>query len=158
MWGIVRPKNQIAHFKGIIVCSFYSVPYSKRKSQLIEHITINYETLKAGNRDWFFLMEGDKKKKKNLQVQHLLNISPNFHQHNNKPTHNLNNIDVIVSDMVPSDHKVVLSCPILDKENGWGENEKAGKLDTGGNPGKVYSMRNLPQGWQINLWKWHLRI
>ena len=137
VWGIVRPKTPTSQFKGIIVCSFYSVPYSKRKSQLIEHITINYETLKAGNKDCFFLLGGDKN---DLDIRHLLDISPNFHQHNTKPTHNLKNIDVMVSDMVhlygdseiypsvptdipdgqtgggkPSDHSVVVSRPRLER-------------------------------------------
>ena len=76
VWGIVRPKIPTSQFKGIIVCSFYSVPYSQRKSQLIEHIAINYESLKAGNKDCFFLMGGDKN---DLEIRHLLDISPNFH-------------------------------------------------------------------------------
>ena len=138
VWGIVRPKIPTSQFKGIIVCSFYSVPHSKRKSQLIEHIlAINYESLKAGNNDCFFLMGGDKN---DLEIRHLLDISPNFHQHNTKPTHNLKNIDVMISDMVhlydeskilasvatdippgrsgggkPSDHKIVTCQPRLDR-------------------------------------------
>ena len=45
VWGLVRPNKSTEHFKGIIICSFYSVPYSKTKKQLIEHITINYTEL-----------------------------------------------------------------------------------------------------------------
>ena len=42
-------------------------------------------------------MGGDKNE---LDIQHLLDISPNFHMHNTKPTHGTKNIDVLVSDMV----------------------------------------------------------
>ena len=137
VWGIAKPKDPTTQFKGIIICSFYSVPYSRRKNQLIEHITVNYSQLKAGNRDCFFLVGGDKN---DLDIQHILNISPNFHMHNSKPTHGIKNIDVLVSDMVhlysdseillsvptdippgrpgagkPSDHSVVVSKPRLDR-------------------------------------------
>ena len=124
-------------FKGIIVCSFYSVPNSRRKGQLIEHITINYTQLKAGNRDCFFLVGGDKNE---LDVRHILDISPNLHMHNTKPTHGQKNIDILISDMVhlynesvifpsvptdippgrpgggqPSDHSVVMCRPRLER-------------------------------------------
>ena len=60
VWGLVRPNVQTPKFKGIIVCSFYSVPNSKRKTQLVEHIFINYGELKAVHRNCFFLAGGDK--------------------------------------------------------------------------------------------------
>ena len=72
VWGLVRPKKPTPDFKGIIVCSFYSVPNSKRKTQLIEHITVNYSQLRAGNKDCFFLAGGDKN---DLDIQNILNIS-----------------------------------------------------------------------------------
>ena len=34
-WGLVRPNKQTKNFKGIIACSFYSVPNSKQKTQLL---------------------------------------------------------------------------------------------------------------------------
>ena len=54
VWGLVRPKKPTKEFKGIIVCSFYSVPHSKRKTQLVQHITINYTELKSKYKDYFF--------------------------------------------------------------------------------------------------------
>ena len=36
VWGLVRPKEPTTDFKGIILCSFYSVPYSKKKAQLVQ--------------------------------------------------------------------------------------------------------------------------
>ena len=84
VWGLVRPKKPTECFKGIIICSFYSVPYSKTKKQLIEHITINFTELKTRYKDCYFLTGGDIN---DLIVRNILDISPTFHIHNTKPTH-----------------------------------------------------------------------
>ena len=78
VWGLVKPKVPTTTFKGIIVCSFYSVPHSRTKTKLIEHITLTYTELKARHRDCLFLMGGDKN---DLDIGKLLGISPTFHQH-----------------------------------------------------------------------------
>ena len=136
VWGLVKPRNPTSQFKGIIVCSFYSVPNSKSKRQLVEHITINYTELKARHKDCFFVTGGDIN---DLNIKNILDISPTFHLHNTKPTHGRKNIDVLVSDMVhlyqessivpnvptdipdgqpgggkPSDHPIVISRPRLE--------------------------------------------
>ena len=97
VWGLVRPKQPTSNFKGIVVCSFYSVPYSRKKAQLIEHITINYNELKSRYKDCFFLTGGDKN---DLEMRNILDIAPTLHSHNTKPTHGKKNIDILVSDMV----------------------------------------------------------
>ena len=97
VWGIVRPVKPTVEFKGIIVCSFYCAPNSRTKTQLTEHIAINHGQLKAIYKNCFFLAGGDKNE---LNVKHILDISPTLHMHNTKPTHGKNNIDVLVSDMV----------------------------------------------------------
>ena len=97
VWGLVRPNQPTKDFKGILVCSFYSVPHSKRKSQLVEHIAINYSQLKTKYKDCFFLTGGDKN---DLDIRRILDISPSFHSHNSRPTYGQKNIDVMISDMV----------------------------------------------------------
>ena len=96
VWGLVRPKDPTSQFKGILVCSFYSVPYSTKKNQLIQHITINYAALKVKYKDTFFIAGGDKN---GLDIRKLTDISPSFHTVNTKPTHGDKNIDVIITDM-----------------------------------------------------------
>ena len=59
VWGIVSPKVSTQDFKGILVCSFYSAPYNRRKTQRIQHIAIN-EELKARYKDFYFLAGGHK--------------------------------------------------------------------------------------------------
>ena len=81
-------------------------------------------------------MGGDRN---DLDIHQILDISPNLHQHNTKPTHGIKNIDILVSDMAhlygeasiipnvptdippgqpgagsPSDHPVVISEPRLE--------------------------------------------
>ena len=97
VWGIVRPKVPTQEFKGIIVCSFYSAPHNRRKTQLIQHIAINHGELKARYKDCYFLCGGDKN---DLNIQYILDISQSLHMHNTKPTHGTKNIDILVSDMV----------------------------------------------------------
>jgi hypothetical protein len=97
IWGIVRPNKSTVDFKGIIVCSFYSVPYRRKKAQLIQHIAINYAELKSKYKNFFFLTGGDKNY---LEIREILDISPTFHMHNTKPTHGDKNSNVLVSDMV----------------------------------------------------------
>ena len=137
VWGIVKPKEPTTQFKGIIVCSFYSVPNSRKKTQLIEHIALNYSQLKVTNKDCFFVMGGDKN---DLDLRQLLAISPTFHMMNTKPTYGSKNIDVLISDFAhlysdsviqpnvptdlpagrqgggqPSDHPVVYVRPRVDR-------------------------------------------
>ena len=97
VWGLVRPKRPTTDFKGIVVCSFYSVPYSKKKVQLVQHLAINYSELKSKYKNCFFLFGGDKN---DLQINNILEIAPTLHMHNTKPTHERKNIDVLVSDMI----------------------------------------------------------
>ena len=76
-WGLLKPKTPTGHIKCIIVCAFYLPPYSKKKSALIEHISLNYFTLKAQYPDSAFICGGDKN---DLNIQLLLNIDPSFRQ------------------------------------------------------------------------------
>ena len=105
VWGLVRPRTPTIQFKGIIVCSFYLVPYSTKKYQLVEHISLNYSDLKVKHKDFFFLMGGDKN---DLDAKKLLDISPALHMLNTKPTHGNKNIDVLISDMAHLYHESVI--------------------------------------------------
>ena len=119
------------------MCSFYLVPHSTRKSQLVEQIALNYSELKVKHKDFFFLVGGDKN---DLDSRKILDISPALHMMNTKPTHVNKNIDVLISDMAhlyhesvilpsvpsdipsnqqgggqPSDHSVVTARPMEDR-------------------------------------------
>ena len=45
VWALAKPKNTNAHFKNIILCSFYSPPRSKQRNKLKDHITETLQVL-----------------------------------------------------------------------------------------------------------------
>ena len=87
------------------MCSLYSVPFSTRKTQLIEPISLNYSDLKVKNRDFFFVMGGYKN---NLDARNMLDISPSQYTMNIKPIHGSKNIDVLISDMANFNYESVI--------------------------------------------------
>ena len=132
VWGLVKPKNPSHQVKSIVVCSFYSPPNSKKKSQLVEHIGVNFYKQKSLHPDSFFVCGGDKN---DLNARLLLNISPTLHQIVTRPTYRNSILDIIVTDLghlyhepiirppvnpddpkhgVPSDHSIALALPIMD--------------------------------------------
>ena len=125
-WGLVKHKHPSGHIKNVIVCVFYSPPSSKKKSALINHISLNYYILKGQYPDSAFICGGDKN---DLNVQLLLDISSSFRQLVTLPTYRQSVLDVLVTDLgqyylvpeirppvlpdnpalaVPSDHSIVL--------------------------------------------------
>ena len=130
-WGLVKPRSP-GSVKEIVICSFYCPPRSKKKTKLVEHISLNYFKLKSTYPNCAFICGGDKN---DLNIKHLLDISPSFRQIVNKPTHKNSILEVVVTDIghffnepvirpallpdipgqgVPSDHKIVYVTPISD--------------------------------------------
>ena len=95
-WGLLKPKTPTGHVKSIIVCSFYIPPKSKKKSALIQHISLNYFILKSQYPDSAFVCGGDKN---DLNTQLLLDIHPSFRQIVTKPTYKKSVLDVLVTDI-----------------------------------------------------------
>ena len=95
-WGLLRPRTSTGHIKCIIVCAFYLPPYSKKKSALIEHISINYFTLKSLHSESAFICGGDKN---DLNIQLLLDIDPSFRQIVSSPTYRQSVLDILVTDI-----------------------------------------------------------
>ena len=76
-WGIVKPRQPTGQIKSIIVCSFYCPPRSRKKTDLLNHITTNYFILKSKYPDSGFICGGDRN---DLNTQLLLDIDPSFKQ------------------------------------------------------------------------------
>ena len=95
-WGLLKPKNPTGHIKCLIVCAFYLPPYSRKKTALVEHITLNYFSLKSQHPESAFVCGGDKN---DLNIQLLLNIDPSFRQIITKPTYKQSVLDVLVTDI-----------------------------------------------------------
>ena len=45
VWGLLKPKDQTATFKRIILCSFYSPPNSRKNAKLTDHIVTTLQRL-----------------------------------------------------------------------------------------------------------------
>ena len=95
-WGLLKPRKPTGHIKSLIICAFYLPPNSRKKSALVEHISLNYFSLKSQHPDSAFICGGDKN---DLNIQLLLNIDPTFRQIVSKPTYKNSVLDVLVTDI-----------------------------------------------------------
>ena len=131
-WGLLKVKGNSGSIREIIVCAFYCPPRSKKKTKLVEHISVEYFKQKAAHPRSAFICGGDKN---DLNIKHLLDISPCFRQIVTRPTHKNSVLEIIVTDIghfynepvirppiqpdiegegVPSDHSIAYATPITD--------------------------------------------
>ena len=135
VWALMRPINPTGDVKKVILCSFYSPPNSRKNKQLIDHISITYNSLKIQHPEAAFLMSGDKN---DLDEKHILALNPNFRQIVSKNTRNLKILTILITDLhsyfhspliippvpvdvpgqgVPSDHNGVLALPLTSAQS-----------------------------------------
>ena len=79
-WCIVTPKtvSQDSRIQKIACCSLYSVPGSKKKSLLLDHLSDAFHILsKRYEKGLFFILAGDTN---DFDISSILNLSPNFQQ------------------------------------------------------------------------------
>ena len=60
VWGLLRPLETSGNITKIIVCCFYCPPKSKRKTILIEHLTLTLQTLLNSHQNAGIIISGDK--------------------------------------------------------------------------------------------------
>ena len=77
VWGIVKPNQVTGNITKIIVCCFYCPPRSKKKTALIEHMTLTVQSLlniypKAG-----IIISGDRN---DLKIDKLLSVDKSLKQ------------------------------------------------------------------------------
>ena len=130
VWGLLRPKTPLGDIRKIIICSFYSPPKSKKKSALIDHITITFNKLKIIHPNSAVIIAGDRN---DLGESDILSISPSLRQIVLKPTRKNKILEIVITDLhrfyqeplivkpvpvdegslgVPSDHDGVLVIPL----------------------------------------------
>ena len=116
-WGLVRIKGGQGTIREIIVCAFYCPPRSRKKSKLIEHISVEYFKLKSTHTGAAFICGGDKN---DLDTKHLLEISSSFRQIVNKPTYKNSVLDILVTDIGHFYNEPVIRPPIAPDVEGQG--------------------------------------
>ena len=130
VWGLLRPKENLGGISKIIICSFYCPPNSRKKSALIDHLSLTINNLKITHPKANFIIAGDKN---DLKETEIVAICPTFKQIVCKPTRKGKILTIVVTDLhhlyqeptiippipvdegstgCPSDHSGVLITPI----------------------------------------------
>ena len=130
VWGLLRPKKVMGKISKIILCSFYCPPRSKKKNELIDHISTVLNTLKVDHPNAATIIAGDKN---DLDERRLLALDPALAQLVRKPTRKDKLLSIVITDLrrfyiepriidpipvddpligVPSDHNGVLVLPL----------------------------------------------
>ena len=134
VWGLLRPKIPVGKINKIILCSFYCPPRSKKKRDLIDHISTVLNKLKVDHANAATIIAGDKN---DLDENLILALDPALHQIVRRPTRKDNLLSVVITDLrrfyvepriidpipvdnpgkgVPSDHNGVLVDPLSNSE------------------------------------------
>ena len=135
VWGLLKPKDEDARFKRMIMCSFYSPPNSKKNLKLTDHLVSTLQMLHTQYPDTPLMLGADKN---NLNIRPLLNCGLKLRQVVDLPTRKGVILDIILinipqfynapiivppvpcdnpADGVPSDHSVPVCVPHSDRNN-----------------------------------------
>ena len=83
-WGLLRPKVVTGKISKIICCAFYSQPYSKKKTKLIDHLSSTLQDLLLDHPGAAIVIAGDRN---DLSVGRILSIESSLQQIVSAPTH-----------------------------------------------------------------------
>ena len=93
VWGLLKPKDETAKFKRIIICSFYSPPQSKKNLKLTDHLVSTLQVLNAQYPDAPMMLGADKN---NMNIRPLLTCGLRLRQVVYLPTRNGVILDILL--------------------------------------------------------------
>ena len=96
VWGLIKPNEICGKITKIIACCFYCPPKSKKKTSLIEHMTLTLQSLRTTFPMAGVLISGDRN---DLSIQRLKIIDPALRQTVRKGTRGPNILTVVLTDM-----------------------------------------------------------
>ena len=96
VWGILKPNQVTGKISKIIVCSFYCPPKSKKKSILLEHMTLTLQSLRLKYPGAGVIISGDRN---DLKMEKLKSIDPALKQLVMKGTRVPKILTVVLSDL-----------------------------------------------------------
>ena len=96
IWGLLRPKDESAVIKKIILCSFYSPPRSHKKSILIDHIVTTLHIQNTIYPDAPIILGADIN---DLGISPILNCGLRLKQIVDLPTRNDKILDVLIMNL-----------------------------------------------------------
>ena len=129
VWGLLTSKSEIAKYKKMIVCSFYSPPKTKKNQKLVDHLVTTLHMLATKHPQAPILMGSDKN---SMDIRPILNCGLKIRQVVDLPTRKGKILDIILmsipqyynspdiippvpcdnpEDGVPSDHWVPVCYP-----------------------------------------------
>ena len=135
VWALAKPKHSDAHFKNIILCSFYSPPRSRLRNKLKDHIIGTLQILTTKYGECAIFCGGDKNR---MDISSLINNNLKLKQIVQSPTRKQAILDVCLTNCssyygtpeiippvqpdiagqgVASDHSVPLCVPHTDPYN-----------------------------------------
>ena len=133
VWSLVKSKNQLAKFKNIIACSFYSPPSKKKNSKMADHIVSTLHMLLSKYPESAIFLGADKN---DMDISPILKCGLKLRQVVDKSTRKGRILDVLImntsglykspiiappiqaddpSTGQPSDHCVPVCIPHIDR-------------------------------------------
>ena len=130
VWGLMKPREVTGRIKSIIACCFYCPPKSKKKTALIDHMTLTLQSLLNTFPNAAVLISGDRN---DLSIARLLSVDRSLRQIVQKGTRGPNVLTIVCTDLelfyqepeivppvdvdipgkgVPSDHCGVVVIPL----------------------------------------------
>ena len=116
-WGLLRPKVVTGKISKIICCAFYSPPYSKKKTKLIDHLSSTLQDLLLDHPGAAIVIAGDRN---DLSVGRILSIESSLQQIVSAPTHGRKILDVVFTNIWKfyNDPVIVSPIPVDDPSKG----------------------------------------
>ena len=97
VWGLIKPNIITGKITKIIACCFYSPPRSRKKTDLIEHLTLNLQSFLNTYPNAGIIISGDRN---DLSISRLLSVDSSLRQIVTKGTRGPDNIlDVILTNL-----------------------------------------------------------
>ena len=109
VWGLLKPRNQSAKFKKIVVCSFYSPPNKKRNSKMADHIVSTLHMLCAKYPECGLILGADKNE---MDITPILNCGLRLRQVVDKYTRNGRILDIIIMNTISYYNSAIIAPPI----------------------------------------------
>ena len=114
VWGLLKPKDQTAIFKKIVVCSFYSPPNKNKNTKMADHLVSTLQMLSAKYPDCGVILGADKNY---MDIRPLLSCGLRLRQLVDQCTRQDAILDIIVMNNLSRYYKSPVIAPPLQPDD-----------------------------------------